>query len=239
MAYRYLQNKLALGELPAGVALSEIPLAKELGISRTPVREALGLLVAEGFLEQVPNRGTVVRQLAHRDIVELYELREALEVYAIGKVAQTRLTSAQKAELQGSVDIVERLRTGLVQSGGDCLDEKRMAELATADLAFHNLILRLGGNGRILKVVSDTRLLIRIFALPHQGHDAAQLRDIHQYHQKIARAVASGDKAEAQRILAEHIQISLRERLEAHEIWERDQHMTRALSRQAGAGPRL
>ena len=91
-AYVLIQQKIARGELPPGSAVSEIPLAQELGSSRTPVREALGQLVAEGLLEQTPNRGAVVVQLGRQDIIDLYELREALEVYAVGKAAARRRT---------------------------------------------------------------------------------------------------------------------------------------------------
>lgn len=230
LAYRHLQTKLSRGELPAGVALSEVPLSQELGISRTPVREAIGLLVAEGFLEQIPNRGTVVRQLARRDIVELYELREALEVYAVGKVTALTLAPAERKELTDQVNEIARLRTKLVESGQDRLDDDEMLEFATADITFHNLILRLAGNGRILKVVSDSRLLIRIFALPHQGHDPEQLAGIEEYHQRILEAVFDGNGELAKRLLAEHIQVSLRERIDAHESWEREQHLSRAMA---------
>lgn len=238
LAYRHLQTKLSNGDLPAGELLSEIPLARELGISRTPVREAIGLLAAEGFLEQIPNRGTVVRQLASRDIVDLYELREALEVYAVGKVAQQKLGPAQKQELRGHVEQVQNIRNGLLQSGAIRLDKEGMQALGLADLSFHNLILRLAGNARMLKVATETRLLIRIFSLPHAGHDAAQLRDIHQYHRRIAEAIDSGDASGAQRLLAEHIQLSMRERLDAHETWERELHLSRAMAGSLGSAIR-
>lgn len=238
-AYRRLQAKLSAGELPAGELLSEIPLARELGISRTPVREALGLLAAEGFLEQIPNRGTVVRQLVSRDIVELYELREALEVYAVRKVARLKLSRAQRDELNSKVEEVQTIRERLPHSGAQRLDKQGMHALAGADLGFHNLILRLAGNARILKVVTETRLLIRIFSLPHEGHDAAQLRDIHQYHQRIAKAIYSGEPEDAQRLLAEHIQLSMRERLDAHENWERERYLTRVMAASSAPSSRL
>jgi len=59
-SYTYLQHKIISGDLPAGSALSEASLAKEMGSSRTPLREAVGQLVAESFLKQIPNRGSVV-----------------------------------------------------------------------------------------------------------------------------------------------------------------------------------
>src|SRR5580658_1370278 len=87
-AYLYIQRKILAGDLQAGKAVSELTIAKELGSSRTPIREALGQLVAEGLLEQIPNRGAVVVQFGRQDIIDLFELREALEAYAVEKVAR-------------------------------------------------------------------------------------------------------------------------------------------------------
>src|SRR5271157_1323834 len=78
-AYLYLRRKILSGELPAGIPLSEASIARELGNSRTPLREAIRRLAAEGFLRHIPNRGSMVVEFSKRDIAELYELREALE----------------------------------------------------------------------------------------------------------------------------------------------------------------
>src|SRR5271154_3066675 len=86
-AHALILTQMATGVLTAGSALSELSLARELGLSRTPVREAIGQLVAEGLLQR-SNLGAVVAEATRQDIIELYELREALEVYAIGKVAR-------------------------------------------------------------------------------------------------------------------------------------------------------
>src|SRR5215468_6967228 len=87
-AYVALQQRMLSGEFAAGSAISEASLARELGISRTPLREAIGQLIAQGFLRQIPNRGVVVLEVTQRDIAEIYDLREAVEVYAVGKVAE-------------------------------------------------------------------------------------------------------------------------------------------------------
>ena len=87
-AYLHIQQLLLSGQLEAGSSVSELLLAKELGSSRTPIREAMNQLAAEGLLEQSPNGGMIVAQLGREDIIELYELREALEVYAVGKIAR-------------------------------------------------------------------------------------------------------------------------------------------------------
>ena len=86
-AYLHIQQLLLSGKLEAGSSVSEQMLAKDLGSSRTPIREAMNQLAAEGLLEPSPNGGMIVTQLGREDIIELYELREALEVYAVGKDA--------------------------------------------------------------------------------------------------------------------------------------------------------
>ena len=103
-AYFLIQQKIVSGELMAGAAISEVSLAKELNSSRTPIREAMGQLVSEGVLEQIPNRGTIVTQFDRQDILELYELREALEVYAVEKVSQREIDSSDRQRLYGFVD---------------------------------------------------------------------------------------------------------------------------------------
>jgi len=151
-AYTHIQRKIAAGELAAGSALSELALAKELGSSRTPIREAIGQLVAEGFLEQTPNRGAVVVQLTRQDIVELYELREALEVYAVGKAARERFRTSGLERLQGLADEIPTLKAELEISGGDTLNARQMHRFVASDLGFHTLLMRMAGNARILKV---------------------------------------------------------------------------------------
>lgn len=230
IAYRKLQARLHGGEVAGGTPLSEVALAAEFGMSRTPVREAIGQLVAEGLLEQVPNRGTVLRQLTHRDVVELYEMREAIEIYAIGKVTKRGLSDAEAAELRKLIARIDGLRTELVKSKAKRLSEEQMREFVQLDLSFHTILLQACGNSRLLKAVYDTRLLIRIFALPHEGHDVLQLDQIQPSHKRILKAVLDGDVGEAQAALSEHIDVSRRERLRSHDAWERQESFARVLA---------
>jgi DNA-binding GntR family transcriptional regulator len=221
-AYRHLQQKIASREFPAGSAVSELSVAKELGISRTPVREAIGQLVAEGLLEQIPNRGVVVVQLTRNDIVDLYELREALEVYAARKAARLPLSAADLHRLQTFTDDILGLRNELLQAGRTELNAEQMHRFVVCDLGFHTMLMRLAANARILKVVNETRLLIRIFAIRRTGHNAADLERINQQHSDVLQAVSERDPDRAMRILSEHIQNSQRERLAEHDHWERE-----------------
>ncbi|HWB86434.1 MAG TPA: GntR family transcriptional regulator [Bryobacteraceae bacterium] len=221
-AYLHIQRKIAAGELRAGRGISEVALARELGSSRTPVREALGQLVAEGLLEQTPNRGAVVKELTRQDIIDLYELREALELYAVRKAALQAPRTADLERLQELADEVLGLRDELAASGQKVLDARQMHRFMASDLGFHAMLMRMAANARILKLVNETRLLMRIFSMRHRSHNRAELERIHRQHCDLLRAVADQDAARAVELLSEHIQASQRERLEEFDYRERE-----------------
>ena len=208
--------------MPAGGGISELLLAKELGSSRTPIREAMNQLAAEGLLSQSQSGGMVVAQLNREDIVELYEMREALEVYAAGKIARLSLRPSDQVRLQSLVDEVAKLEKELTKSKKPSLDEQQMERFIACDLGFHALLMSMTNNSRLQKIINDTRLLISIFAIHRGGHDAATLKSIREYHQMILDAVARQDCEGAMSALARHIQASCEERLAGFDEWKRE-----------------
>jgi len=221
-AYFDLLRRMLSGELPAGTPLSEASLAKELGISRTPLREAIRRLAAEGFLRQIRNRGTMVVEFSKRDIAELYELREALEVYAVGQAAEHTLRPHDLEHLDRLVHDVLGLRDELLASGEPGLTAEQMQRFVQIDLSFHATLVRAAANRRILKAITDTRVLLNIFAMRRKGHSAAQLAEIHRYHSEVLAAVVRKDPEAAMRLMGEHIRVSQRERLREYDEWERE-----------------
>ena len=221
-AYLHIQQQIANGKLAAGSGVSELSLAKQLGSSRSPIREAMNQLAAEGLLEQNSGGGMLVAQLKRGDIIELYDMREALEVYSVGKIAELPLQPADKDRLQHLVDQITQLKTELERSRETALNDAQMQIFLSADFEFHALLMSMTENSRIQKVVSETRLLIQIFSLHRRVHDVPLLESIRQYHQQVLDAVASGDKWLAMRYLAEHIQASKREQLNGFDEWRRE-----------------
>jgi len=221
-AYTHIRGKILAGEFAPGTALSEASIARELGNSRGPLREAVRRLTAEGLLRPSPTGGSVVVDFSRREVAELYELREALEVYAAGKAAEHGLRPAELATLQELVDAVLLLRGELEVSGEHFLGAEPMARFIRIDLQFHSTLVRAAANSRILKAVADTRVLLNIFGIRRKGHDAAQLTQIHRYHNEILQAIARKDPREAMRLLGEHIRVSKEERLKEHDDWERE-----------------
>jgi DNA-binding GntR family transcriptional regulator len=220
-AYEYIHGMIVSGELVDGV-ISELAIAQELGSSRTPIREAIGQLLAEGLLEQTPNRGTTVVQLKRQDIVDLHELREVLECYAAGKAARLKPYPSEMEQWQKHADEILVLKGELEKSGKPRLNPEQMRRFIVSDHSFHAMLMHLAANARMLKAVTDSRLLIRIFALGRQAYDASQLDRLYREHDQIIRAVPDQNPELATKLIAEHIRTSEQERLAAFDAWERD-----------------
>ena len=215
-AYKHIHGKLLAGELPAGHVVSEHSLAREIGISRTPVREAIQRLEQEGVLEQVPRYGTIVRRLERRDLEELYQLREALEPYAVAQVAG-RLRAEDVVTLRKLCDEIRSIAASLQKAPSAALNATLMRRLLSADLGFHMVLLRASGNRRLMKIIADSRMLTRIFGTPRQEHDLAILEETYRFHIEILDAVKGGEASRAQQLMAEHIRASMREALEHYD----------------------
>lgn len=223
-AYIHIQRCITSGQLKAGSTVSEVELARELGSSRTPVREALRQLSAEGLLEPSPTGGNIVVQLTREDIIDLYELREALELYAVGKIVRLGVRQDELDRLQKLVDGFLSLREELAASGDHAitLNAEQMNRFIAYNLSFHARLMSMARNFRMQKVINDTGLLIRIFTRYRRGHDAALLDHFYREHQNLLDAVASGDQERAMRLVSEHIRSGQHDRLEDfdHEMRE-------------------
>lgn len=221
-AYVHIQRLIANGTLAAGEGVSELLLAKELGSSRTPIREAMNQLAAEGLLHQGAGGGMTVAELQREDIIELYELREALEVHAVRKISSIAMLPTDKDRLQYLVDQIGHLRQELQQSSKPTLDERQMEQFIGCDFNFHALLMSMARNSRLQKIINDTRLLISIFAIHRKGHGPEALDAIQHSHQRVLDAVAQQDGPAAAQALTEHIQTSKRERLNEYDQWKRE-----------------
>jgi DNA-binding GntR family transcriptional regulator len=215
-AYNYIHAKILSGDLPDGEQVSELSLAKQIGISRTPVREAVQQLRREGLVEQLPRLGTIVRTPQRRDILELYEVREALEPFAVGLAAR-RVRPVEFPALDTLCAEMDRIGEELKDSGLKTLDTSRLKRFLTADLGFHMMLIRAGGNQRIMRIVADSRVLTRLFSSRRQEHDHSIIRETYQFHSQILDAVKSGDSEAATRLTTDHIRTSKRETLEFYD----------------------
>jgi DNA-binding GntR family transcriptional regulator len=145
-AYFELRRRILENEMAAGTQYLEQTLADELGMSRTPVREALIRLSDERLVEVKPRHGARVLPVSVSDMGEIYELLSTLEAIAAQRVAERGLNNAQLARLDGAVNGMEQ-----------ALDRNDLLSWSVHDREFHNAIVELSGNRRLTQIVSMFR----------------------------------------------------------------------------------
>ena len=207
-AYQHIHNRILMGDLRAGDVISEAALASEIGISRTPVREAIKHLQAAGLVDQVPRYGTIVRQPEYRDIIELYQLRAALETFALvaseGKISD----SAYRSGLAYCRQILDIARE-MVRVGAVAMDADQLNRFLTADMSFHMVFLNSAGNERVVKLVTDARAQIRSCGAGRPDHSLQTIVRAYRYHRRILRSARRGNVTQAQYWMKEHLRDSL------------------------------
>jgi DNA-binding GntR family transcriptional regulator len=163
VAYQHLRKRMLSGQLPPGQRISPDASARELGMSQTPVREAIGLLESEGLVEQLPNLGAFVRVPTRREIADLSDLRVVLEGFAVARAAK-RIKPAQLRELESTFARMRDL-AGRIRDGGEPAFRGKLSdEIALVDVEFHMILLRAAGNERVLKIIDDLHVLSRLMS---------------------------------------------------------------------------
>jgi DNA-binding GntR family transcriptional regulator len=190
-ATELIREAIVDGRLAPGQRLKEEELARELGISRTPVREALLMLQAEGLVEAVPNRGAVVCSHDAEDLEDMYQLRALLEGHAARRAA-TNITDETVAGLWASCDRFEALADGDVK------------ELVKENLVFHNAILEASGSKRVAQLVAKLIELPLVYR-SYIWYSPDQRRISLHYHRQIARALEARDGERAELVMKEHV----------------------------------
>ncbi len=216
--YRILQS-LIDQTLPAQKRISESALAKQLGISRTPIREALSRLESEGFLYQVLGSGTFRSEPDRQQLIETYEVREALECYSAGKAARL-MTAQDKIELMLQCDNMCSAVKAFRKLNETCLSGEPLKQYLVADLKFHLLLMRAANNRTAMKIVTDRRIRDCVFGDSSHHRTLEHVINVCKIHSRIARAVLRGDAKTARIWMRRHIRGSLRDALIALEEWQ-------------------
>lgn len=206
VAYDHIRNMLARGAFGSAGELSEPGLALELGISRTPVREAIRQLASEGLLEQRPRRGTFVCQPSRRDLEEIYQVRLLLEPFAAAQAARL-IDRAGLQELQEALEAMQALTRKCKSALDKGCAERLLPEYAGHDLAFHRALLGASANNRICKVVADARVLTQAVAYPQDSPAGAlpSMVRADREHARIFQSVKRRDAAAAEDAMRFHL----------------------------------
>jgi DNA-binding GntR family transcriptional regulator len=199
--YAHLRDEILANRLSPGTVLSEVPLAASLGVSRGPVREALGRLAAEGLVTVRPRRGAVVSALSPEEFLQAYQVREALETLAI-RLAVPLLTDDDIAHLDH-----------LVERQAEAVDDDRIDDFFALNSEFHELLVRASGNAPLQDMhrqLTDHMGRYRLPSLALRGTMRSSLSE----HRAIARACRARDPGRAEQLLRDHIRVP-QHRLEA------------------------
>jgi DNA-binding GntR family transcriptional regulator len=194
---RILRTEIFSGQLKPGEPLPERLLAEQLGVSRTPVREALFTLQSEGLVELTPNRGATVRTITAHDIVQIYSLRGVLESYAAREAATTRT----RQDLDALEDAHAKLER--ISASGTA------PEQALADLAFHTLISEATG-GRLLQTIMGQVLAFTVSYRSNYAYPADRAGIAITEHRAILDALRDQDADRAEQLMREHVASSSR-----------------------------
>jgi DNA-binding GntR family transcriptional regulator len=195
--YHAVRARIIEGEIPPGEFLREKDLHEAMGVSRTPVREALGRLASEGFLERIPHRGFRVPDEPVGDLLELYPIVAALDLLA-GRLALARLTDEDVAELRR---INAQLRV--------VKDRKDVPALIDLNNRFHRLFSERSGNGRLCDLLDDLRT--QLTRLEHWYYsDREHTETSISEHAEIIQAIEAGDHARALSLLEDNMFLTYR-----------------------------
>jgi DNA-binding GntR family transcriptional regulator len=196
-AYERVKAAIRNGSLPPGMRLTEAELVTRLGISRTPVRQALTRLETEGLVSHEPRRGIIVSRPDHQQVIELYALREVLE----GAAARFAAQHAGEAELEAL--------TRLVAEEACLLD--RPEDLSTINLRLHGLLHRAAHNRYLLRALAQ--LTDTMALLPTMLGDPARARQSHDEHQTLLNALGRRDGAAAEAAMQAHLRSAQQHRI--------------------------
>jgi DNA-binding GntR family transcriptional regulator len=188
-----LRAAVMAGELEPGVVYSAPSLAEQLGVSATPVREAMLDLSKEGLVEIVRNKGFRVTRLSPKELDDVTELRALVEIPMIRRLAERGIDPAA----------VARLRPMAAEIEAAARRRDFVAHVAT-DLEFHLALLELAGNPRVVELVRALRMHSRLYGLRDEGHREQLFASWHE-HAELLDRIEARDPDGAEAVMRSHI----------------------------------
>lgn len=211
-----IRARILSGEIPIGAQLRQVELAELLGVSRTPVREALRQLQAGGLIEVLPNRGAVVRVPAPWEVREAYEIRAELEGLACVRAVHA-VTPDVLRELREANETVRAVSSGVRDAGGGAAPGAGSSPATTntspnaspstsANDCFHTLIHTVAGNRRLARAIKDVNEAFprNVSALVLQDNPRHREDNIRE-HERIVEALAAEDAERARSEMKAHV----------------------------------
>lgn len=192
VVFKTLRQEILIGELKPGERLMEIHLANKLGVSRTPIREAIRKLELEGLVTMIPRRGAEVAQITAKNLQDVLEVRKALDALAI-ELACERITEEEMEALKRACDNFEHVT-----------HTKDATRIAKADVELHDIITKSAKNDKLLQMVNNLAEQMYRYRFEHIK-DASTHHRLIEEHGKILESLEKRDKKAAAEMVKEHI----------------------------------
>lgn len=192
VVFNTLRKAILTGELKPGERLMEIHLANRLGVSRTPIREAIRKLELEGLVTMIPRRGAEVAQITEKSLKDVLEVRRALDALC-AELACDRISDEEKERLRQACNAFDHATVT-----GDA------TTIAAADVAFHDIIVQATGNARLIQLINNLSEQMYRYRFEYikdeSGHD-----NLVNEHRMIYESIIEQDKARAAEAARLHI----------------------------------
>ncbi len=192
VVFNTLRQAILTGELKPGERLMEIHLADRLGVSRTPIREAIRKLELEGLVVMIPRKGAQVARITEKNLKDVLEVRRALDMLAV-KLACSRMDDEYKRKLREACDEFARV-----------VKNNNTKDITEADVRFHDIINKATGNDRLIQLVNNLAEQMYRYRLEYIK-DAAYHNRLVAEHEEIYSAIMDGDEERAAKAVVLHI----------------------------------
>ncbi|XCP85748.1 GntR family transcriptional regulator [Roseburia hominis] len=192
VVFNTLRQAILRGELKPGERLMEIQLANKLGVSRTPIREAIRKLELEGLVLMIPRRGAEVAEITEKNLMDVLEVRKALEELA-AELACERISKEQIGELKVAAKEFE-----------ETLKSEDITRIAEADVRFHDIIFYATDNQRLITLLNNLREQMYRFRIEYLKHKEYYGQLIME-HEKIIELIEKKEKEQVCEVMGKHI----------------------------------
>lgn len=193
IVFETLRKAILEGTLKPGERLMEVQLAEDMGVSRTPVREAIRKLELEGLVLMIPRKGAYVSGISSKDIADVFEVRASLEALAAGLAAE-RITDQELEELNNfMVQVTINAKVGDIE------------KVVQSDTNFHEQIYHASRNNRLVQIINNLRDQIQRFRSASLSHPG-RIKETLQEHKNLLEAISDRDIETARILAQEHIE---------------------------------
>lgn len=192
LVYEELKRQIMVGEIPPGTRMMEVEMADEMGVSRTPVREAIRKLEKEGFVTIEPRRGAYASDVSVKELIDVLEVRQFLE----GMAAEL---AASQVNEEGRKDLVEA-----ENSYREAVMNSNIQDIIHADEVFHKVVVNCSNNRTLIQMVNQVQeLALRFRYIFYE--DFGRFQGQPKEHQEIVDAILAGDGEQAKHLASTHI----------------------------------